>query len=427
MPPSHRHNKHHSMEAVKERLVVMKDNSEWYVTVHPFHTQFGATICGRIVNLKTKKFMRSHKSEGGYMRLRCNKIHVLRGRFMLEVFVEQCPNGMTCDHINRIKTDDRLSNLRWATTSQQAQNKDLSRGQPGKYKPMTVTQSDGTVTQYNNITSMLSAIKPEYLQLTTASWNYYNKCKKNTDGSKSIWGYHVTATKQNHGTFRLIAPKYIKGASGYSVSENGFVSGKRMITAGVLKDGYRLVKIEGMGYRVHRLVAQMWIENPENKSMVNHIDGNKQNNRLTNLEWVTPAENSQHAIDCGLKSTKAVSQLTSDGSVVRTFNSVSLAHKYHGVVGKSGLIYECLAGKKYEAFGFKWMTVEELESVGFENSKKVLKDKPIIQMTLANKSVAEYRNAEWASVVLNKSSSHCINKCVNKFTDTAYGFRWCYK
>lgn len=52
---------------------------------------------------------------------------------------------------------------------------------------------------------------------------------------------------------------------------------------------------------IHRLLAQAFIPNPKNKPQVNHIDGNKQNNSLNNLEWVTHQENIQHAYDIGLK------------------------------------------------------------------------------------------------------------------------------
>ena len=54
-------------------------------------------------------------------------------------------------------------------------------------------------------------------------------------------------------------------------------------------------------FLIHRLVAQAYIPNPENKEQVNHIDGNKANNLLCNLEWMTQSENIQHSFDIGLR------------------------------------------------------------------------------------------------------------------------------
>ncbi len=68
--------------------------------------------------------------------------------------------------------------------------------------------------------------------------------------------------------------------------------------------GYYVYKITINGIKktrlIHRLVAETFIPNPENKKEVNHLDGNKYNNRLDNLEWATPSENQHHAFKLGL-------------------------------------------------------------------------------------------------------------------------------
>ena len=63
------------------------------------------------------------------------------------------------------------------------------------------------------------------------------------------------------------------------------------------KQGYLTVHFKNREYKVHRLVATAFIPNPENKRCVNHLDGNKQNNNVTNLEWCTHSENTRHKFD----------------------------------------------------------------------------------------------------------------------------------
>ena len=81
------------------------------------------------------------------------------------------------------------------------------------------------------------------------------------------------------------------------------------------KKGYCYVTLSDNGikknYLVHRLVAQSFLNNSENKPQVNHIDGIKSNNNLINLEWCTSKENINHAIDNKLINTKGVNNYQS--------------------------------------------------------------------------------------------------------------------
>lgn len=97
----------------------------------------------------------------------------------------------------------------------------------------------------------------------------------------------------------------VRNYPGYEVSNLGHVRNKR--TRRVLKtslnrrDGYCRVGIGGKHQYVHRLVADTFFDGDHEGLDVNHIDGNKRNNALPNLEWCTRQENIRHAFDKGLK------------------------------------------------------------------------------------------------------------------------------
>lgn len=75
---------------------------------------------------------------------------------------------------------------------------------------------------------------------------------------------------------------------------------EREVTYTVNNRGYATVVIRKKTHMVHRLVAQAFIPNPEGKQYVNHLDGDKLNNHVSNLEWCTIAENNAHARETGL-------------------------------------------------------------------------------------------------------------------------------
>lgn len=101
----------------------------------------------------------------------------------------------------------------------------------------------------------------------------------------------------------------VPGVEYISVSNNGIVysSLSKMVRKNVTgTDGYHYIRHRNKNYAVHRLVALAWIGVPEIPKQVNHKNGIKTDNRIENLEWLSHAENLQHALDTGLRTTDAI-------------------------------------------------------------------------------------------------------------------------
>ena len=93
---------------------------------------------------------------------------------------------------------------------------------------------------------------------------------------------------------------------GYEISNQGRVKNPKgkILGGNTHKDGYRFITIKGKQMPIHRIVAESFIENEYNKPFVNHKDGNKMNNSVDNLEWVTQQENIQHSYKNKLQPSK---------------------------------------------------------------------------------------------------------------------------
>lgn len=171
--------------------------------------------------------------------------------------------------------------------------------------------------------------------------------------------------------YGILAVEYkpIEKFEQYSISTHGIMKNAKgiIIKPFITNSGYEVVRVNNVHVKqqkflVHRLVALHFIPNPENKLQVNHKDGNKINNCVENLEWVTGSENMRHAFDSGrMEESKAkarvrmakigtvygrengiasqsikeqsIIQKTLDGIIVNVFASLGEAKRITGING----------------------------------------------------------------------------------------------
>lgn len=171
----------------------------------------------------------------------------------------------------------------------------------------------------------------------------------------------------------------IKGFENYSISHKGIVKNiktnkVKIATSNGAGCGYLYVDLYKNGNKVrkfiHRLVAETFIPNIDNKPMVNHKDGNTKNNHIDNLEWVTAKENVEHANKVlnvlsayeiannnKKKKIKQIDFVT--GNVIKTFNSIREASKETNIPASN--IVAVLKNRQKRTYEYSWCYVESLE------------------------------------------------------------------
>lgn len=179
--------------------------------------------------------------------------------------------------------------------------------------------------------------------------------------------------------------KTIDGHSGYEISSMGRVRsidriytntlGRTRLHKGkILTPDYKIVngkktylriRLDGKHYQIHRLVAEAFISNPENKPQVDHIDTNVQNNNVENLRWATQTENINNPLTflnrCNsmkgrpnIKARKPIYQLDLDENIVKKWDSISSASSELNIPCSN--IVKCLKHTGYyqTSGGYKW-------------------------------------------------------------------------
>lgn len=175
--------------------------------------------------------------------------------------------------------------------------------------------------------------------------------------------------------WKEILPKY----PGYWINKKGEVKGKRgeLLTSHINLGGYKIINIISYDNRqlkesLHRLLALIFIPNPENKKYVDHINRNKLDNHISNLRWCTATENNSNRTLSNMKGTpRKVIQLDLDDNEIKIWDSMVDITKELNIPHSN--ISKVCSGERQTAGGFKWKYVD-YETIEGEEWKDLIID-----------------------------------------------------
>jgi hypothetical protein len=192
--------------------------------------------------------------------------------------------------------------------------------------------------------------------------------------SEEIWkrvpGFEERYEASTFGRIRSLDFSYISGQYSAHITKKGIINKLSLNNA-----GYNIVRMTKDGHRrtfiAHRVIAKTFIPNPDNKPQVNHINGIKTDNSVTNLEWSTCSENHKHAFKNGLNVARkvprvgnAVIQMDLNGNVLAEYISTRYASQVTGIC-LSNLVNH-LKGRLTRTKNFRWIYKPNVENVTFQ-------------------------------------------------------------
>lgn len=237
--------------------------------------------------------------------------------------------------------------------------------------------------------------------------------------------------------------KEIKNNPNYLVNESGMVWSRKtnqFIKPAKKNSGYLFYKLfvsydaatDKRKYNyvhAHRIVAEAFIDNPSNLPCVNHIDGNKENNHVSNLEWVSYKNNMVHAVNIGLfKKDIKVTDLEDifNDFVSLKFTMKELEEKYnwHSGYRISRIYLKQFAKESNREDEYERALLNQGKLVG--KAVKAKLKKPVLQLSLSGQFIKEWDCINDAAKALNIRQG-CISNCCSGRSKSSGGFKWEYK
>jgi len=299
---------------------------------------------GNVMNTTTNKRMKLNVNTGYHHVSLVNDVGQKTftvHRLLAISFIENPENKPEVNHKDKNKLNNNLSNLEWNTRLEN--NKHRCNGlliTCNKNKPILRLNknTNEVLEQYNSIEEAGKWAFEN--KLTINSHNGRNAIGNCLNGlSNSGYGYKWQYIENNleNEEWREISLVNLFGEhcnldKKYFVSNLGRFKnsfGTIMNNYKVNDNGYIRVYINKKTFALHRLVALTFLKNSENKEQVNHIDGNKINNYVNNLEWCTNKENQIHKVKTGLANsfTRKITQYDLGMNKIKNYNSIIEASK----------------------------------------------------------------------------------------------------